>query len=251
MADKRKRGWQLESFLDSFIVELDKVQDTLSVKAVNRPLTYTVKDVAFDLHIFPDYDGKSLRFETAKPGEAGASKISIQLGSITDRQVRETTKNPITKDDLSIEELKEVDEDTKDSLRKIGVTSVTDLEKMEKKNIDIEKVSRKKVNYKNLANLINQARRKERTPVVSKVTRSNLGDKSTLSLKGKNLVLSHDFESFPAAIFNNKYAKILSASDREMQIQVDEAPPPRQSRQLSGELKVALDPYTFFKIELK
>ena len=56
MVSKHNRPWNLESFLNSLIFELDKAQDTLSVKGLNRKLTYTVKDVALDLQIFPEYD---------------------------------------------------------------------------------------------------------------------------------------------------------------------------------------------------
>ena len=47
--------WNLESFLDSLILELDKAQDTLSLKGVTRKLTYSVLNVALDLQIFPQY----------------------------------------------------------------------------------------------------------------------------------------------------------------------------------------------------
>src|SRR5689334_17743672 len=50
-------AWQLEDFVDSLVVELDKTRETLAVKAINKPLTYTVKEVALDLNIFPSYDG--------------------------------------------------------------------------------------------------------------------------------------------------------------------------------------------------
>ena len=38
---------------------------------INRRLTYTVRDLALELHLFPDFDGRDLRFATAGPGEKG------------------------------------------------------------------------------------------------------------------------------------------------------------------------------------
>ena len=64
------------------------------MKAINKPLSYTVKEVALDLNIFPSFDGDQVTFVTAQPGEEGASKVTIQLDSITDQQVRATTKVP-------------------------------------------------------------------------------------------------------------------------------------------------------------
>ena len=87
-------AWQLADFVESLVVELDKTRETLAVKAINKPLTYSVKEVALDLNIFPAYDGDQVTFLTAQPGQEGASKVSIQLNSITDQQVRATTKTP-------------------------------------------------------------------------------------------------------------------------------------------------------------
>src|SRR5579872_4850920 len=48
-------AWQLEDFVDCLVVELDKTRETLAVKAINKPLSYSVKEVALDLNIFPSY----------------------------------------------------------------------------------------------------------------------------------------------------------------------------------------------------
>src|SRR5579859_8219331 len=106
------RSWQLEDFVDSLVVELDKTRETLAIKAVNKPLTYSVKDMALDLNIFPSYDGDTIKFITAQPGQQGASKVTIQLSSITDQQIRATTKTPDKKNDIKIEDIT-IDKDTK------------------------------------------------------------------------------------------------------------------------------------------
>src|SRR5687768_14209639 len=103
------QAWNLEAFLDSLIVELDRARDTLAVKGVTRPLTYSVQDLDLELQIFPQYDGEEVRFVTAQPGESGASGLKIQLGSITSRSIKETTREPTSKDDVEIEML-DIDE---------------------------------------------------------------------------------------------------------------------------------------------
>src|SRR5437868_5355330 len=131
-------AWQLEDFVDSLVVELDKTRETLAVKAINKPLSYTVKEVALDLNTFPTYDGDRVSFVTAQPGQQGSSKITIQLGSITDQQVRATAKAPTTtKGDLAIDRIP-VDKATKDKLRRIGVTTVGDLKQVEQHNVDLK-----------------------------------------------------------------------------------------------------------------
>jgi hypothetical protein len=94
------------------------------------------------------------------------------MGSITDQQIRQTTKKPISKEDIAIDVIDDIDTETKQSLRKMGVTSVDDLKNIENKNIDIEKVSKKKVNYKRLADLIQKNRRKGLAPRVNAVSMS-------------------------------------------------------------------------------
>jgi len=128
-------SWNLEDFVDSLVVELDKTRETLAIKAINKPLTYTVKDMAMDINIFPTYDGEQVKFVTAQPGQTGASKVTIQLGSITDQQVRATSKIPGLKKDINIYDI-DVDKKTKKQLRKMGVTSVDDIKQLENKNID-------------------------------------------------------------------------------------------------------------------
>jgi hypothetical protein len=245
------KTWNLEAFLDSLILELDKAQDTLSIKGVNRPLTYTVKDVALELNIFPHFDGRRVQFSTAKSGESGASKITFQLGSITDRQIREITKNPISKDDVPIEMIESIDEETKQELQKMGVTTNKDLERMELKNIDLQKVSKKKIDYGSLANLINQARRRELAPKVNGVSAAKSGERVILSLRGENLALAAGAagggeRKFPIAVLNDEEVEIVSASGEELRIAV-------RGGQLSGrtnQLKIALDPYSVVQMNL-
>src|SRR5437763_15269695 len=98
-------AWHLEDFVDSLVVELDKTRETLAVRAINKPLSYTVKDLALDLNIFPSYDGDQVKFVTAQPGQQGASRVTIQLSSITDQQVRATTKVPGKKNDINIDDI--------------------------------------------------------------------------------------------------------------------------------------------------
>ncbi len=131
--ETQNRPWNLESFVDALVVELDRTRETLAIKSINKSLSYTVKAMEMDLQIFPTYDGDQVKFMTAKPGEQGASKINIKLDSITDQVIRATTKKLPSKNDTTIDKIG-VDDETKKELRKIGVTSVKDLEEIENKN---------------------------------------------------------------------------------------------------------------------
>lgn len=238
------KDWSLESFIDSLVVELDKAREILAVKAINRPLTYTVKDVGLDLNLFPTYDGDEVRFVTAQPGQTGASKLSIQLGSITDQQIRQTSKEPMTRDNISIESI-DIDPEMKKSLRKMGVSSVRDLEQIEKKNVDIEKVGSKKMNYKNLADVINKSKRGNMPPTVSKISLSLSENRPVLVVDGKNLHVDSNFP--PVAVVNDRLAKIVSSDANQLRIEVD----PQVMNKGKNQLVMTLDPYAVFKVEIK
>lgn len=241
----RNQAWNLESFLDSLIVELDKARETLAVKAINKPLTYAVKDVNLEMQLFPRFDGKKVEFVTAEAGQTGASKIAIQLGSITDQQIRKTTKKPISKDDVSLEVIDEIDEDTKDSLRKIGVTSVDDLAEIERKNVDLEKVSRKKVNYKNLATLLQKAKRGKYPPRIRRASFSVAQGKPVLVVEGDNLALDRNYQ--PVAVVNGHLADLIASSRSQLTVEVDST----LASEKGHELIMALDPFTVFKVNIQ
>ena len=238
------RSWNLESFLDSLIVELDKARETLAIKAINKPLTYAVKDVNLEMQLFPSFDGNDVRFVTAQPGQQGASTIAIQLGSITDQQIRKTTKGPTTTEDVSIEVIDEIDDDTKKELRKIGVTSVNDLDKIQKKRVDIEKISNKKVNYGKLANLLNKARRTSNPPVIKNVNFNISRSGTMMQVEGSNLIL--DTKYTPVAVVNGKLADLKEATKDHLVIDLSNA----EVNDEENELVVVSDPFTIYKVKL-
>jgi hypothetical protein len=211
-------AWQLEDFVDSLVVELDKTRETLAVKAINKPLSYTVKEVALDLNIFPSYDGDQVSFVTAQPGQEGASKVTIQLGSITDQQVRATSKVPTARNDVAIDDI-DVDKATKRKLRRLGVNSVDDLKEIEHKNVDLRQVSDNAIDYSKLANQIRKTNRDEAPPKVTAVSLSVDDDGGRcLVVRGDNLAVDPAFP--PVAVINRRLAEVTSSSDRELRIQV-------------------------------
>jgi hypothetical protein len=239
-------AWQLEDFVDSLVVELDKTRETLAVKAINKPLTYTVKEVALDLNIFPSYDGDLVKFVTAQPGQEGASKVTIQLGSITDQQVRATTKAPAGKTDVKIDQIPDVDKKTKKELRKIGVSSVDDLKQIERKNVDIKKVGDENLDYSKLANQIQKSRRAQAPPTVRSATFS-VDENQTpyLLIQGKNLAVNPMFK--PVAVINDQLAEVMSSSNDEVKIQLS----PKHALSHSNEVILTCDPFAVVKVNVK
>ena len=238
-------AWALEDFVDSLVVELDKTRETLAVKAINKPLSYTVKEVALDLNIFPTYDGDQVTFVTAQPGQEGASKVSIQLGSITDQQVRATSKVPGAKGDINLDEI-ELDKTTKKKLRKLGVNSVDDLKQIEQKNIDIKKVSDNSIDYTQLANQIRKTKRDQSPPKVRAVSLSRgEDDLPYLVVEGENLAVDPKFP--PVAVVNQTLAEVMSSSDKRVRIQLTRD----HDFSNQNELILTFDPFAVVKVNVK
>lgn len=238
-------AWQLEDFVDSLVVELDKTRETLAVKAINKPLSYTVKDLALDLNIFPSYDGDQVKFITAQPGQQGASKVTIQLGSITDQQVRATTKVPGAKNDINIDEI-DIDKATKKQLRKLGVNSVDDLKQIEQKNVDLQKVSDNTIDYKKLANQIQKSRRGQNPPRVDSVSLSIDENKAPyLLIQGENLAIDPRFH--PVAVINQALAEVISSNDREVKLQINV----EHNLSKNNEVILTFDPFAVIKVNVK
>lgn len=252
MPSNANESWNLESFVDSFIVELDKAQDTLSMKGITRKLTYTVQDVSLDLHIFPRYADGKIQFVAAGPGEEGASRLSMQLGSITNRQIRDVAKAPPSRDDIDIELIEDLDDDMKSSLKRVGVSSVEDLERMEEQNVDLDKVVREKVgksqpSFRDLASIIRKSKRSRLAPALSAVQTDGGEGRRTLTLEGRNLSIGQGGVGFPAALLNGRYLDVLDASEGRMRFSLPEG----ALHSGSNRLEVALDPFAVMKVDVR
>jgi hypothetical protein len=237
-------AWQLEDFVDSLVVELDKTRETLAVKSINKPLSYTVKEIALDLNIFPSYDGEQVSFVTAQPGQEGASKVSIQLGSITDQQVRATSRMPTARNDIAIDDI-DVDRATKRKLRKLGVSSVDDLAEIEQKNVDLRRVSDNTVDYTKLANQIRKTRRAAEPPRVTAVSLSEDGGAPCLVIRGDNLAVDTAFP--PVAVVNRRLADVASSSDHEVRVRL----PAGSHFAATNEVVLTFDPFAVARMKVR
>lgn len=237
-------AWRLEDFVDSLVVELDKTRETLAVKAINKPLSYSVKEVALDVNAFPTYDGDAVRFTTAQPGQDGASKLTISLGSITDQQVRATTKIREGGGETSLGEV-DMDAITRSKLRKIGVNSVDDLEELKARKVNLKQVTDSDIDYSQLARKINQSRRAQSPPRIEGVSLSQSAGEPCLLVEGRDLGVDPTFP--PVAIVNDRLAEVLSSGPGHLTIRVDPDHPLREE----NEVVVTFDPYAVVKVNVR
>ncbi|HSJ77783.1 MAG TPA: hypothetical protein VK913_03510, partial [Erythrobacter sp.] len=150
----------------------------------------------------------------------------------TDTQIRETTREPVQAGDIILDEVEELPPEVRTRLRRNGVTSARDLERMKQRNVALPLVvgedaaladvspenddraaspartpspAGDTVSYKVLADVINRARRQRSAPMahsLAVVRASN--DSITFLLRGENLDDPSDTPGFPIAMLRGR-----------------------------------------------
>lgn len=123
-------GFLVEEFIDAITTQLDRVQDTLRLKAVNRPLTYALKDLNLDLKVFIDMDNQGhVRFRSAGANDAGASVVHFGFTTITKPMIEENTISMTAARSASLDELGLKPEEQR-RLARMGVSNLAQLQKL-------------------------------------------------------------------------------------------------------------------------
>ncbi|CAN7462201.1 hypothetical protein [Paraburkholderia hospita] len=121
----------IEEFIHAITAQLDRVQDALRMKAINRPLTYALKDLAMELKVFVEVDTSgTVRFRTSGPNETGASVINLGFTTITKPMIDENTVSLASVKGASLSEAG-LNRDEQSRLERMGVTSVAQLNRLE------------------------------------------------------------------------------------------------------------------------
>ncbi|MFF3708887.1 hypothetical protein [Streptomyces phaeochromogenes] len=254
MPNEANHPWQLENFLDSVILDLDRAVDALSVKKDNVRMTYTVQDLSLALQVFPVYDGGSVRFMTAQPGQEGASTVSVQLGSIRDTQIREIARAAPRRDDVPLD-LPEIEPRERRELERLGLRSADDVVRtVEEDNVDLDRLTGGKVNYGKLAQVLRRARRVGAGAPRVDSTRFEAADVrglGVLELGGRNLApLPGSPPGYPRALVGQRRVPArVSAEGRRLCVAV----PYDRATTVPAEqpVSLALDPYTELTLRLR
>ena len=125
-------GYPIEDFLEAITAQLDQTQDALRLKAVNRPLTFALKDFNVDLKVFVEMDAQGrVTFRPAGPNEAGASTVSIAFTTITRPMIEENTISMEMAQAPTLDELG-LARDEQRQLAKIGVRNAAQLKTLQR-----------------------------------------------------------------------------------------------------------------------
>jgi len=120
----------VEDFINSITVQLDKVQDALRLKSVNRPLTYALRDFSLDLQVFVELDPQgNVRFRNSAPNETGASTVKLGFTTITKPMIEENTISLAVTRSPSLDQLGLKPEEQR-KLEQLGVHNAAQLQNL-------------------------------------------------------------------------------------------------------------------------
>ncbi len=127
----RAGSYPIEDFLEAITAQLDKTQDALRLKAINRPLTFALKDFNIDLKVFVEMDEQGLiRFRPGGPNETGASTVTIGFTTITRPMIEENTVSLELTQSPTLEEIG-LKPDEQKRLERLGVRNAAQLRRLE------------------------------------------------------------------------------------------------------------------------
>lgn len=123
-------SFRVEDFLEAITSQLDRTQDLLRLKAVNRPLTYAIRDFSLDMKVFVELDDEGhVRFRSSGANEMGASSVTIGFTTITRPMIEENTVSLSEVQGPSLEDLGLAPEERR-SLEKVGVRNAGQLKRL-------------------------------------------------------------------------------------------------------------------------
>jgi hypothetical protein len=125
-----EQSFPIEEFIDAITSQLDRVQDALRLKAVNRPLTYALKDLDLELKVYVELDDRGqVRFRTSGPNETGASTVHLSFTTITKPMIEENTVSLAVSRSPTLQEAG-LAPDEQRRLERLGVRTIGQLQRL-------------------------------------------------------------------------------------------------------------------------
>jgi hypothetical protein len=123
-------SFPVQDFLEALTSQLDRTQDALRLKAVNRPMTYAIRDFSLSLQVFVELgeDGQ-VRFRSAGPNETGASTVAIGFTTITRTMIKENTVDLQESQSQTLDDLGLAPQEQR-QLERVGVRNADQLRRL-------------------------------------------------------------------------------------------------------------------------
>ena len=127
------RGYPVEDFLEAITSQLDRTQDALRLKSINRPLTYAIRDFSMELKVFVQLtpDGTVI-FQPAASDDAGASVVHIGFTTVNRTMVDENAVSLSAVNSPTLDELG-LDQEEQRKLARLGVRNAEQLDELKRR----------------------------------------------------------------------------------------------------------------------
>jgi hypothetical protein len=210
-------GLPLEDFIQALTSQLDRVQQTMALKArAGLPLTFAVKDLTLDLRTHVGMMGSVVRIRPAGPGDVEASILHLALTTITKPVIEENTPRLDTEQGPSIKEVLG-DQVSDDELRRLewtGIRSVSQLREVQRETgaETIGRISQLPVDRLRLALTKSAAPHVRHVTVVRDAGGSGDDSGPLLRIHGVNLIDGGD----PEVRIGDDHATVVDATEREL-----------------------------------
>ncbi|WP_155993034.1 hypothetical protein [Nocardioides sp. URHA0020] len=125
-------GFPVEDFLEAITNQLDRTQDSLRLKSVNRPLTYAIRDFSMELKVFVELgtDGRVV-FRPSAADDTGASVVNIGFTTVNRTMIDENTVSLSAVRSPTLDELG-LDDQERRQLEKLGVRNAEQLDQLKR-----------------------------------------------------------------------------------------------------------------------
>ncbi|MGB7440137.1 MAG: IPT/TIG domain-containing protein [Coleofasciculaceae cyanobacterium] len=205
--------WQLAEMVDAIAAEIDRAEDTLSLKSYARGKLMTLKQLKLDLAVDVRYSPeREILFRTAEPGKNSATVLKLDFAQVLENQlqgVRKDLSKPISTRPLTT--LASITKDEIKRLNRLAIHSMHDLERYTQTAAMLAEVSAKT----DIAEL--KIRQWRKLPFFSEVQPVRGLPGSKVVIEGGNLgTLNPDTEIF----FQGESAKILEWSESHLSVQI-------------------------------
>ncbi|NEO33330.1 MAG: hypothetical protein F6K36_23475 [Symploca sp. SIO3C6] len=205
--------WQLAEIVDAIAAEIDRAEDTLSLKSYARGKLMTIKQLKLDLAVDVRYSPeREILFRTAEPGKSSATVLKLDFAQVLESQlqgVRKDLSKPISTRSLTT--LTGITKDEIKRLNRIAIYSVDDLERYTQTAAMLAEVSTKT----GIPEL--KIRQCRELPFLSEVKPARGLPGSEVVIEGANL---GDLDPNTEILFQGKPAEILEWGESRLRIKM-------------------------------
>lgn len=212
--------WELADLVDAIAAEIDRAQDTLSLKSYARGVSFAIKKLSLDIEVKArrTSDGKLL-FRTVNADQTSGTVLKLDFAQVLQNQlqgVRKPLDGDISVAGLSGVELTDLpDISTNDiqAFRTVGIYSVDDLERYTQTPKMIAELSRKTGIQEHRIRMWRQL------PFITEVKLdSSTPDRTVIRIKGGNFGSQPQLNS--EVFFQQKPTKIIAGGDTWLTVEM-------------------------------